>query len=168
MNFTCPRCANPFLQRVPQDGRLERLLGRCFIYHFRCQICRHCFHAMRWGIRYDREPGDRRQYARRPVRFPATLASRFGEHEGRATDLSLSGCSIAVFAPYGAGDELSIRLNVLDDKPPIEVDKAVVRTVSEGQLGMEFLALRDPEEARLRELMLALWVEGTKTGRGKG
>ena len=168
MNFTCPRCANPFLQRVPQDGRLERLLGRCFIYHFRCQICRHCFHAMRWGIRYDREPGDRRQYARRPVRFPATLASRFGEHEGRATELSLSGCSIAVFAPYGAGDELSIRLNVLDDKPPIEVDKAVVRTVSEGQLGMEFLALRDPAEARLRELMLALWVEGTKTGRGKG
>ena len=168
MNFTCPRCANPFLQRVPQDGRLERLLGRCFIYHFLCQICRHCFHAMRWGIRYDREPGDRRQYARRPVRFPATLASRFGEHEGRATELSLSGCSIAVFAPYGAGDELSIRLNVLDDKPPIEVDKAVVRTVSEGQLGMEFLALRDPEEARLRELMLALWVEGTKTGRGKG
>ena len=123
---------------------------------------------MRWGIRYNREPGDRRQYARRPVRFPATLASRFGEHEGRATELSLSGCSIAVFAPYGAGDELSIRLNVLDDKPPIEVDKAVVRTVSEGQLGMEFLALRDPEEARLRELMLALWVEGTKTGRGKG
>jgi hypothetical protein len=161
MNFTCPRCDSPFLQRVPEDGALERLLGRCFIHPFRCQICRHRFCAMRWRIRYDREPEDRRQYARRPVRFPVTVSSPFGEHEGRVTDLSLSGCSIAVFAPYGVGDVLSVSLNALDDKPPIEVDKAVVRTVSQGRLGVEFLTLRDPEEARLRGLMRSLWVEGT-------
>ncbi len=163
MTILCPRCGNPFLQRVRQDSPLERLLELLSIYSFRCQLCRHRFHALRWGIRYDREPEDRRQYARRPVRFPATLASQFGGHEGRVTELSIGGCSIAVFAPYGVGDVLSIRLNALDDTPPIEVDKAVVRTVSEGRLGVEFLTLRDHEGARLRELMLTLWVEGMPT-----
>lgn len=160
MNLTCPRCDGPFLQWVLDDGPLGRLLGCCFIRSFRCQICRHRFRAMRWGLRSDREAGDRRQYARRPVRLPVTIASPEGGHEGRAVDLSMNGCSIAVFAPHGVGDVLSVKVDALDDRPPIEVDKAVVRTVLSGQLGVEFLTLRAPEEAHLRELMQSLLVEG--------
>jgi hypothetical protein len=161
MALSCPRCGNSFLQRVRPDGPLDRLLERLFLYAFRCQICRHRFHAVRWGIRYDRDPEDRRQYVRHPVRFPATLRSQHGEHEGRATDLSISGCSIAVFAPYRAGDALSVRLHAPGEGPPIEVNTAIVRAVFPGRLGVEFLALGREDEARLRELMLTLWVEGT-------
>jgi len=163
----CPRCANPFLQRVRPDGLLGRLLALLFVHPFRCQICRHRFHAVRWGIRYDREPEDRRQCVRRAVRFSATLASPFGEHAGSVTELSIGGCSIAVFTPYRVGDTLSIRLCTQDDQPPIEVSTAVIRTVSQGRLGVEFLTFRDHEEARLRQLMLTLWIEGEPAAREK-
>lgn len=163
MAILCPHCGNSFLQRVRQDGPLDHLLEFFFVYSFRCQICQHRFRALRWGIRYNQEPEDRRQYVRHPVRFPVTLTSQSGKHEGRVTDLSIGGCSIAVLAPYRTGDVLSIRLQTPDDEPPIEVDRAIIQTVSQGRLGMEFLTFRDHEETRLRQLVLTLWVEGTST-----
>jgi hypothetical protein len=161
----CPRCDNAFLQRARQDGPVDRLLEFFFVYPFLCQICRHRFSALRWGIRYNGTLDDRRRYVRHPVRLPVTLTSQSGKHDGRATDLSVGGCSIAVFAPYREGDVLSIWLQTPDDEPPIEVDAAVVRTVSQGRLGVEFVSLRDPEEARLRRLALTLWTESTLTAR---
>lgn len=157
----CPRCGNSFIQRIPREGHLDRVLSFIFIYPFRCQVCRNRFRMMRWGVRYNRVPEDRRQYRRRPVRFPVTLRSHYGEHTGQATDLSIGGCSIDIFAPYREGDVLSVRLATSDHAPPIEVDTAVVRTVSHGRLGLEFLTVHDHEEARLRQLMRSLWIEGT-------
>lgn len=117
---------------------------------------------MRWGIRAGREAGDRREYGRRPVRLPVTLASPSGVREGRAVDLSMNGGFACHRRIPGIGEKLSVKVHTLDDRPPIEVDKAVVRTVSPGRLGVEFLALRPPEAARLRALMQSLWMEGAE------
>jgi hypothetical protein len=165
MEIVCTQCRKPFVKAVRREGLLDCLLSLVYVYPFRCQICRHRFSVLRWGIRYNGTLDDRRRYVRHPVRLPVTLTSQSGKHDGRATDLSVGGCSIAVFAPYREGDVLSIWLQTPDDEPPIEVDAAVVRTVSQGRLGVEFVSLRDPEEARLRRLALTLWTESTLTAR---
>lgn len=94
MEIVCSQCRKPFVQAVRRQGVLDRLLHWAYIHPYGCQICRHRFYVMQWGLRPPEAPMDGGQYRMRPVRVHAMLTDEQGEHEGMMTDLSASGCII--------------------------------------------------------------------------
>lgn len=166
MEIVCAKCRKPYVQAVRQQGTLDRLLSLAYVYPFRCQVCRHRFRLMQWGLRYNETEVDRRQYRRRPVRLHVILSNDHGEHEGTVTDISMGGCAIETTVPlFKEKDLLTLRLDAFDLEPPIIVESAIVRPVSGPHIGLEFLRLDKKEEERLSQFILNLWLEGTQMAR---
>ena len=63
---------------------------------------------------------------------------------------------------------LGIRLNALDDEPPIVVEAAIVRSSLGSRAELEFLRMAKQEDERLSQFILSLWIEGTQIARSSG
>jgi len=168
MEIVCSQCRKPFVQAVRQRGFLDRLLRRAYIHPYGCQVCRHRFYVMQWGLRPAEIPMDGSQYRMRPVRVHAMVLDEQGHREGDITDLSMGGCTIVTPAPLLEGAMLGIRLFALDDEPPIAVEAAIVRSALGARVEVEFLRLAKQEEERLNRFVTSLWIEGTQIARGSG
>ncbi|HYM38231.1 MAG TPA: PilZ domain-containing protein [Nitrospiraceae bacterium] len=168
MEIVCSQCRKPFVQAVRRQGVLDRLLHWAYIHPYGCQICRHRFYVMQWGLRPPEAPVDGSQYRMRPVRVHAMLTDEQGEHEGMMTDLSASGCIIETRTSLLEGTLLGIRLDAVDDEPPIVVETAIVRSALGARVEMEFLRLAQQENARLNQFITNLWIEGTQIARSSG
>jgi len=168
MEIVCSQCRKPFVQAVRQRGFLDRLLHWAYIHPYGCQVCRHRFYVMQWGLRPAEVPMDGSQYRMRPVRIHATVLDEQGQHEGNVTDLSMGGCMIETPAPLLEGAVLGIRLDALDDEPRILGEAAIVRSALGARADVEFLRLAKKEEERLNRFMTSLWIEGTQIARSSG
>lgn len=170
MEIVCTQCRKTFVKASRRQGILDRLLSVVYAYPFRCQICRHRFHLLQWGLRYIERDVDRRQYERRPVSIHVRIISQQKDYEGTVTDLAMGGCAIETQAPLHEGSVLSLQLDAFDHEPRITVETAVVRSIHGTRVGVEFLRLTptQKEEERLRQYILHLWVSGTQEARKGG
>ncbi len=171
MELLCSHCRRPYVQTVRIHGIADRMLSLIYAYPFRCQVCRHRFHLLQWGVHHAQAVSERREYLRRPVRTPAKLLNERGDPvgDGIVKDLSMGGCSIETEAHLTMGSLLRLKIDAIDQQPPITVERAIVRSVRISQnrgngIGVEFLRF-DSDENRLSEYMLALWMDGTQIAR---
>jgi hypothetical protein len=167
MEISCSRCGKPFIRRVRPFGVLDHLLSFLYAYPWRCQICRHRFRILQWGVRPDPASVDRRQYLRRPVRLPVRLTKETGELIGTGTtiDLSAAGCSIESDASLHGHDIVRLELEIVAEKPPIVIDAAIVRRLEKPGIALDFLRVSLADETRLNHFVLDLWITGTEEAR---
>lgn len=168
MEIVCSQCRKPFVQAVRQRGFLDHLLHWAYIHPYGCQVCRHRFYVMQWGLRPAEIPMGSGEYRMRPVRIHATVLDEQGHREGNVTDLSMGGCMIEMPALLLEGAVIGIRLDALDDQPPILVEAAIVRSALGARAEVEFLRLAKKEEERLNRFVTSLWIEGTQIARSSG
>lgn len=152
-DLTCPNCERRFARRSHRKGFLEFLCSLIFIYPYRCQVCAHRFLAT--PKLAPRTP--HREFERLRVNFPASFRSAYLDQtvsgEGTVTTLSIRGCSLTSQQLPLKGGLLRIQIRHAEQDAPIEADVAVIRSSSNGLLGIEFLSLQPKEEERLRRLL---------------
>jgi len=165
MELICTKCRKPFVKAVRRQGAADKLLSLAYFYPFRCQVCRHRFRLMQWGLRYIEQDVDRRQYERRPVRIPALIRIDQHDHEGTIVDLAMGGSAIETGAPLQTGALLSLQMDAFDTEPRIVVEAAIVRSSGGTRHNVEFLRMADHERERLSRYILTLWLEGTQVAR---
>ena len=148
--LVCPKCSAEFVKRVPKKEFKERLLGRICVYSFRCQICRHRFHALQWGIRYSSVEKDKREYERLAMNFPVSFVGENIAGAGAVFDISINGCGFATDVELSAESILRLALQISDELESITIEAAVVRYVQRGRIGVEFLRVKPAEHERLQ------------------
>jgi len=154
----CPQCGKDFVQRVSRDGLLERLVSLAYVYPYRCQFCTHRFHAMEWGVRYERQMIDKRQFERHPVHCPATLSWEQGQGTGTVTDLSVQGCKLTTEARLQPTTILQLQVRLTAQEPALVVEAATVRSAQAGTIGVHFLRLQPEAQETLSEFVHDLWA----------
>ena len=157
----CPRCGWRAGERSPRTGVYERLISRVYVYPFRCQVCMYRFRAFRFGVRYSRQGDDRREFSRSATRLPAVASFHGKRSAAELTDISVSGGTIRSDLRPPAGALIQVEIQLPDGRGVL-VDGAVVRSVREDSLGLEFTWVRAPERARLQAFLLDVshWSEG--------
>lgn len=157
----CPKCATEFVKRMRREGVHEKLLGVCYVYPFRCQLCGHRFRLLQWGVTYVRVDHDARAFERLPVNLFVGLAGDGVDGQGRVTDISMAGCSIHTDLPLAVGEIVHLSLKLSGDAPPLEVAAALVRTVQSGRKGLEYLTLQLADRKRLESFIRQLLIART-------
>ncbi|MBM4299139.1 MAG: hypothetical protein FJ143_15490 [Deltaproteobacteria bacterium] len=152
---SCPSCLRQFVRRVAIVGAWDTLLGLCYIYPFKCQICGFRFRMPQWGVRYVKVPEDQREYDRMAARFALTFTSQNISGRGTATNLSMGGCNFDTATPLATGMVLRMELQIAADVAPVVVDAAAVRYARDRSVGVEFLQWQEKERERLQ-----LYVRG--------
>jgi hypothetical protein len=117
------------------------------------------FRASQWGVRYDRQPIDQRQYERIPVRIPASFSWDQGTGLGIITELSMAGCTLDTDTKPVVGALFRISVQPSEPDPAVMIEAAVVRSVRGPGLGLEFLRIQPSEQERLRQFMFRRLVE---------
>ena len=136
-------------------GAWDTLLGLCYIYPFRCQICGFRFRMPQWGVRYVKVPEDQREYERMPARFALTFEGQNIKGQGMATNLSMGGCNFDTTTPLATGMVLRMQLQIAAEVAPVVIDAAAVRYARDRSVGVEFLQWQEKERERLQ-----LYVRG--------
>jgi hypothetical protein len=155
---TCPQCGRDFVKRTHREGLIEHVLSAVYVYPYRCQLCTHRFRAMEWGKRYTKQAIDKRQYDRFTVSVPALLLSDLGRGEGTVVDLSMGGCGMETGVPLQTGALVQLELSQEAGEKPILVESAVVRSVRNKFVGLQFLRLQPEDELRLSQFVHSLWA----------
>ena len=75
------------------------------------------------------------------------------------TELSLRGCYLQTVVRLCEGTLLSLELQTAQSTPTIAVAAAIVRTVRPTGVGLEFMRLREPEQARINQFIHQLLIE---------
>jgi hypothetical protein len=155
----CPHCGRRRARRCHRVGALERALSGVYVYPFRCQVCGRRFRALAWGKRYLRRPADHREWERVTVRAPVVLRSSHVMAPGEATDLSLEGCTAktATATRLDVGTAVRVSLGLVAGEAPIEVQEAVVRSVRDDAIGVQFVRFQPEERRRLRRVVADLF-----------
>lgn len=160
MNIKCPNCSRDFVRRVSRSGLHERLLSIAYIYPYKCQLCGERFRAFQRGVRYVRVEEDRREYDRMEMGFPISFSSPEVSGEGIMLNFSMGGCSFSTNSEIPIGTILQMQLKISPSVAPVIVEAALVRNVSTGRIGTEFLRWSESERERLQ-----LFVRGMLIGR---
>jgi PilZ domain len=147
------------VQRSQRSGVFERFLSLLYIYPFRCQGCGYRFLKMRWRRRYTRLPEERREYERLPLSVPVMLSSATGAAPGRATEISIDGCTVETEAPLSEGALVHLVLHPAPGATPIAVDAAVVHGLLPNGGGLHFVRIQPAERDRLRQLVADLLTQ---------
>lgn len=95
-----------------------------------------------------------RKHRRFPVTMPSTLVQRDQfRHKGSLKDISEKGCRVeSVISPF-TGMQVTLLLHVPGEAAPIKIDNAAVRWCGTQGIGVEFLIIAQPEQARLVHLI---------------
>lgn len=134
---------------------LERLLALLSVAPLRCEQCNHRFYC--WTPWY---PGavraDRRQYERIAAKVLIGIQWEHGQEDGVMTDVSLGGAALESDVPLAPGTLLQVTFEPTDEGTLVGVHRAVVRSVREGRLGVEFTPLTDDERRQIGTLVTEL------------
>jgi hypothetical protein len=77
-------------------------------------------------------------------------------HSGSVRDLSTKGCRVeSVISPF-TGMQIAMQLHVPGEPQPIMIDNAAVRWSGSAGIGVEFLTLAPPDQARLDRMIQQL------------
>jgi hypothetical protein len=152
----CPRCSKEYIRRVSRVGLDELLLSLFYVYPFKCQLCGHRFKLLQWGVTYTRNEEDRREYDRLSASFPLTFTAETVNGTGLAVDISMGGCTFHTETPLAKGSILRMGLQLSSELTPVVVEAAVIRNVTPGRAGVEFLRIEDGERERLQRFVRGL------------
>ena len=88
----------------------------------------------------------------RRVELRCTLGFASGEIEGDATitNISTAGCRAESDTNMAEGLDVQVALQLPDQSPPVKVERASVRWVSNRVFGLSFILFFPSERARLR------------------
>ena len=88
----------------------------------------------------------------RRVELHCTIGFSSGEVEGDATvtNISTAGCRAESDINLAEGLEVQLMLQLPDQSPPIKIERASVRWVSDNAFGLSFILFFPSERARLR------------------
>ena len=91
---------------------------------------------------------EKRRHLRYPVqyrlRYTGKIGSRYVRGEGVLVDVSLEGCGIQGSCPVERGHQLTLQLDLPQEKLAMTLERAIVRWASGGRYGIE-----SPECSRL-------------------
>ncbi len=152
MRPQCPSCQSIYVRRAHRLGVFEQVLSACYVYPFRCQLCSVRFTSFQWGIRYDKQE-DLRQYERIGVRFPVLFSSAQTTGKGVITDVSVADCAMETSLPLKLGETLKLELYPKSGRPPIVVEQAVIRSIRQATIGVQFTEISETDKARLNRLV---------------
>ena len=99
--------------------------------------------------------GQRRRATRHPLLLPVEVDGKKGV-KWLTNNLSLGGCMMHGNLAMRRGQQLTLRLHLPGQESPIVVEKAAVRWVAGGDVGLQFLSLHSGERQRLQGLLQ--WV----------
>jgi hypothetical protein len=156
MSVRCPQCSRDYVRRTPRDGWFERIASLAYLYPFACQLCAHRFRTFQWGVRYARQPVDRRHYERVQVHFPLTCSTDTGRTDGTILDISMGGCAFKTATPPAPGTLVQLALQATGLPRPLLIEAAVVRSVRSQYVGTEFLRVQPAEQYRLIQFVADL------------
>jgi c-di-GMP-binding flagellar brake protein YcgR len=131
-------------------------MSHFYIYPLRCQLCGHRFKLLQWGITYTRVEEDRREYERLAAHFPVAFTAGAINGNGSVVDISMGGCTFHTETPLTQGSIVRMGLQVSKDIAAVNVEAAVVRSVSDGRTGVEFLRVEHGERERLQRFIRGL------------
>jgi hypothetical protein len=95
-----------------------------------------------------------RKHRRFLVTMPSTLVQRDQfRHKGSVRDLSAKGCRVESMITPFTGMQVSILLHLPGEAQPIKIENAAVRWCGSQGIGIEFLIVAEPEQARLGHLI---------------
>ncbi len=103
---------------------------------------------------------EKRRFRRVPVRSKVRLGSDQRELECETVDLSLNGMMVQSSRTVPLGSHVRVTLDMPNGAKPLLGTGAVMRTVGEHQMGIQFNLLRTDESGRLQEFLLPLIIEG--------
>ena len=109
-----------------------------------------------------------RQSPRFPVHWPMVFLGAHKAGGGTVTNLSMHGCAVESPMRVPSGTCLELCALFPEDHLPLAPDLAVVRWVSGGKFGLEFLRIRPEEQARLRGFVSTLKSEPSPSSQSKG
>ena len=91
-----------------------------------------------------------RKHRRFAVSMPSTLVQRDQfRHKGSIRDLSAKGCRVqSLISPF-TGMQVTLLLHVPGETNPIKIENAAIRWCGSQGIGIEFLVIAEPEQARL-------------------
>jgi PilZ domain len=91
----------------------------------------------------------------RRVELRSLLSFSAGEVEGEAiiTNISTSGCRAESDINMAEGLTLQVMIQLPNQSPPIKVERAAVRWVSDNAFGLNFILIFPSERARLHTLI---------------
>jgi PilZ domain len=152
----CPRCSKEYVRRVSRVGLDELLLSLVYVYPFKCQLCGHRFKLLQWGVTYTKHEEDRREYDRLTASFPLTFTAGTVNGNGLGVDISMGGCTFHTETPLTEGNILRMALQLSNETAPVNVEAAVIRNVTPGRAGVEFLRIENGERERLQRFVRGL------------
>lgn len=158
IDMRCPRCGRDFVRRVRPHGIREHILHFFHIYPFQCQVCLRHFTLHQTGARYTNQETDRRHYERLTVHIPVTFVGETVRGEGVFTDLSMGGGFLQTRTGLTLGTTLRLVLEPGESARMILIERAVVRRVHPGGVGLQFLHLQTREQERLSRLVHTLLI----------
>ncbi len=71
--------------------------------------------------------------------------------KGTVKDLTVHGCQMETVFPLQRGQRVRLQVH-LDQYQPMQIDLGIVRWVTDGKAGIEFIHMADPDELHLRIL----------------
>jgi hypothetical protein len=86
---------------------------------------------------------------RKKTTCKVTLSSGSRVGEGSIMDMAVPGCQLETAFPLEPGQSVQLRVHV-DPKKPMRIDLGVVRWVSHGKAGIEFIRMTQDDQIRLR------------------
>ncbi len=106
---------------------------------------------------------EKRKDPRFPVQWPLSFShSQISfrgiqiNGSGKASDISARGCKLESDTTVDTGTYLEVRIQILDEGSPVEIDLAVVRWSRNEAFGLEFINMRPEEQERLQRYVKAL------------
>lgn len=91
-----------------------------------------------------------RKHRRFVVSMPSTLVQRDQfRHKGAIRDLSAKGCRVESLITPFTGMQVTLLLHIPGESMPLKIENAAVRWCGSQGIGMEFLVVAEPEQARL-------------------
>jgi hypothetical protein len=98
------------------------------------------------------------------LRYRALFRSSFSSvamvgGEGSLLDVSVRGCRIESLIEVKPGATLEVRIEVIESKPPIQIQAAVVRWSREREFGLEFEVIAPTEWGHLQDVVKQIELE---------
>jgi hypothetical protein len=91
-----------------------------------------------------------RKHRRFLVSMPSVLVQRDQfRHKGSIRDLSAKGCRVESLVTPFTGMQVTLLLELPGEAVPLKIENAAVRWCGSQGIGMEFLVVAEPEQARL-------------------
>ncbi|MGQ0811022.1 MAG: PilZ domain-containing protein [Nitrospiraceae bacterium] len=152
----CPQCGTSFVRVTSQGNRPERLFSLLNFYPFRCQLCTQRFRVF-WPVaRGATQLFDRRQYRRLTTSCPVTFVTDQSTRSDLATDISMGGCTLQTNSPLPKGAFVELQLAPSPGEPAIKIETAMVCSVRDKSVGVQFLEFEPVDKHRLSQYVHGL------------